>query len=332
MQKLVCKTLLAKILLTLSLLAMPFVALTNVAQADDYPTGPVTVVVPLAPGGVSDLVGRTITPPMQKAFGKPMLIENRPGGGGAIGASSVARSAPDGQTLLFALSPVLALPEMDRLNGQKPSYELSELVPLARLTADPFVILVRPDSPFKTMKDVVDEARRRPGAVSFSSSGTRGSIHFAVALVEKAAKVNFLHVPYRGGGPAVTALLSKDVDFTLAAPSVALEFVQSGQLRAIARSGGEPLARYVGLTSFKEQGIDAEYLLWSALYAPAATPKAVQEKIKSTLRAIYADNDFRSNAAKAGLDLSMLEGDALKSFHDKEVVTTNEVVHLLGKI
>lgn len=319
MQKLVC-------------MALSLMVMMGAAVADDYPSGPVTVVVPLAPGGVADLVGRTISVPMQKALGKPIVIENRPGGGGAMGASGVSRSAPDGQTLLLALSPVLALPEMDRLNGQKPSYELSELVPLARLTADPFVILVRPDSPFKSMADVVEEAKRRPDAVSFSSSGTRGSIHFAVALVERAAKVKFLHVPYRGGGPAVTALLSKDVDFTLAAPSVALEFVQSGQLRAIARSGGDPLPRYAGLTSFKEQGIDAEYLLWSALYAPAATPKAVQDKLRTTLRTIFADEEFRSNAAKAGLDLSMLQGDALKSFHDKEVVTTNEVVHLLGKI
>ncbi len=317
---------------TLICMALSMMLLTGYASADDYPTGPVTIVVPLAPGGVADLVGRTVSVPMQKVLGKPMLIENRPGGGGAIGASGVARSAPDGQTLLLALSPVLALPEMDRLNGQKPSYELADLVPLARLTADPFVVLVRPDSPFKTFADVVEEARRKPNAVSFASSGTRGSIHFAIALVERAAKINFLHVPYRGGGPAVTALLSKDVDFTLAAPSVGAEFVKSGQLRAIARSGGAPLPRYPGLLSFKEQGIDAEYLLWSALYAPAATPKAVQEKLKATLRTIFADEEFQKNAAKAGLDLSMLQGDELKAFHDKEVVTTNEVVQLLGKI
>ena len=316
----------------LACMALSMMLLMGSAVADDYPSGPVTVVVPLAPGGVADLVGRTISNPMQKVLGKPILIENRPGGGGAMGASGVSRSAPDGQTLLLALSPVLALPEMDRLNGQKASYELSDLVPLARLTADPFVVLVRPDSPFKSMADVVEEAKRRPSAVSFSSSGTRGSIHFAMALVERAANVNFLHVPYRGGGPAVTALLTKDVDFTLAAPSVASEFVQSGQLRAIARSGGDPLPRYAGLTSFKEQGIDAEYLLWSALYAPAATPKAVQDKLRATLRTIFADEEFRKNASKAGLDLSMLQGDELKSFHDKEVVTTNEVVHLLGKI
>jgi tripartite-type tricarboxylate transporter receptor subunit TctC len=316
----------------LACMALSMMLLMGSAVADDYPSGPVTVVVPLAPGGVADLVGRTISVPMQKVLGKPIVIENRPGGGGAMGASGVSRSTPDGQTLLLALSPVLALPEMDRLNGQKPSYELSELAPLARLTADPFIVLVRPDSPFKSMADVVEEAKRRPNAVSFASSGTRGSIHFAVALVERAANVKFLHVPYRGGGPAVTALLTKDVDFTLAAPSVASEFVQSGQLRAIARSGGDALPRYPGLTSFKEQGVDAEYLLWSALYAPAATPKAVQDKLRTTLRTIFADEDFRKNAAKAGLDLSMLQGDELKAFHDKEVVTTNEVVHLLGKI
>ena len=318
MQKLIC--------IALSML------LTGYALADDYPSNPVTIVVPLAPGGVADLVGRTISVPMQKALGKPMIVENRPGGGGSVGASGIARSAPDGQTLLLALSPVIALPEMDRLNGQKPSYELSDLVPIARLTADPFVVLVRPDSPFKTFADVVEEARRRPNSVSFASSGTRGSIHIAMALAERAADVKFLHVPYRGGGPAVTALLSKDVDFTLAAPSVGAEFVRSGQLRAIARSGGQPLSRYPGLTSFKDQGIDAEYLLWSALYAPVRTPKNVQEKLRATLRAIFADEDFQKNAAKSGLDVSMLEGDELAAFHEKEVVTTNEVVHLLGKI
>ncbi len=302
------------------------------AFAQDYPTKPVTIIVPLAPGGLADLVGRNITQPMQQALGKPVLIENRPGAGGGLGASAVSRSEPDGHTLLLALSPVLALPEMDRVNGQKPSYELSDLSPIARLTADPFVVLVRPDSPFKTFADVVAAAKQKPDGVSYASSGTRGSIHFAIALVERAANVSFVHVPYRGGGPAVAALLSKDVDFTLAAPSVALEFVRSGQLRPIARSGGEPLANYPGLTSFKEQGIDAEYLLWSALYAPAATPKEIQEKLRTTLRNIFADDAFRKNAAKVGLDLSMLQGKELEKFQADELAVTNEIVRRLGKL
>lgn len=307
-------------------------SLIGSANASDYPSKPVNIIVPLAPGGVADLVGRTISQPLQQALGKPVVIDNRPGGGGSIGAAAVARSEPDGHTLLLALAPVISLPEMDRLNGQKPSYELSDLVPLARLTADPFVVLVRPDSPFKSFADVVEAARQKPGSVSFASSGTRGTIHFAMALVERAANVSFLHVPYRGGGPAVAALLSKDVDFTLAAPSVALEFVRAGQLRPIARSGGASLENYPGLTSFKEQGIDAEYLLWSALYAPAATPEPIQEKLRSTLRSIFSDDGFQKNAAKSGLDLNMLQGSDLTNFHAKEIAVTNEIVHRLGKL
>jgi tripartite-type tricarboxylate transporter receptor subunit TctC len=300
--------------------------------AEEYPSKPLTLIVPLAPGGVADLVGRIISQPLQQALGKPVLIDNRPGAGGGIGASAVARSDPDGHTLLLALSPVIALPEMDRLNGQKPSYELSDLVPIARLTADPFVVLVRPDSPYKRFADVVEAARAKPNSISFASSGTRGSIHFAIALVERAANVSFLHVPYRGGGPAVSALLTKDVDFTLAAPSVALEFVRSGQLRPIARSGGGTLPNYPGLSSFKEQGIDADYLLWSALYAPAATPASVLDKLRTTLRDIFADDTFQKNAAKSGLDLSMLQGKELAIFHDQEVKMANDIVHRLGKL
>lgn len=302
------------------------------AQADDFPTKPITVVVPLAPGGVADMVARLIMQPMQQVLGKPILIDNRPGAGGGIGASAVARSEPDGYTLLLALAPVIALPEMDRISGQKPSYELSDLTPLARLTADPFVVLVRPDSPFKTFADVVEAAKRKPNSISFASSGTRGTIHFTLALVERATGASFLHVPYRGGGPAVAALLSKDVDFTLAAPSVALEFVRSGQLRPIARSGGTPLANYPGLTSFREQGVDAEYLLWSALYAPAATPEPVKQKLRTTLQTIFADPEFRKNAAKAGLDLNMLQGAELTKFHDAELATANDIVRRLGKL
>ncbi|MBN9080905.1 MAG: hypothetical protein BGP04_21760 [Rhizobiales bacterium 62-17] len=303
------------------------------ATASDYPTQQITMIVPLAPGGLADIVARAIQTPLQVALGKPVIIENRPGGGGAVGAVAVARSKPDGHTLLLALSPTIALPEMDRLDGKKPSYELSELTPIARLTAEPFVVLVRPDAPRKSFTEVVADAHKRPNAISFASSGTRGSIHFAVALAAHAAKVDFLHVPYRGGGPAVTALLSKDVDFTLAAPSVAAQFVDGGQLRAIARSGGdEPLKLYPKLTSFKEQGVDASYTLWSALYAPAATPADVQEKLKTTLRAIYADPAFQKAADGAGLDLKMLQGTDLKAFHDSEEVATNKLIHIIGKI
>lgn len=302
------------------------------ASASDYPTQQITMIVPLAPGGLADLVARAIQTPLQSALGKPVIIENRPGGGGAVGAVAVARSKPDGHTLLLALSPTIALPEMDRLDGKKPSYELPELTPIARLTAEPFVVLVRPDAPWKSFAEVVEDARKRPNAITFASSGTRGSIHFAVALAAHAANVNFLHVPYRGGGPAVSALLSKDVDFTLAAPSVAAQFVDGGQLRAIARSGGEPLKLYPKLTSFKEQGVDAEYTLWSALYAPAATPADVQEKLKATLRTIYADPAFQKAADGAGLDPKMLQGADLKAFHDSEEIATNKLIHIIGKI
>lgn len=308
------------------------VSYATLGGAAEFPTRPVTMVVPLAPGGVADQVARLISAPLQAGLGQSVVVENRPGGGGGVGAAAVARGAPDGHTLLLALSPVIALPELDRVSGQKPSYELAELAPLARLTAEAFVVLVRPDSPWQTFADVVAEAKKRPGAVSFASSGSRGSIHLAMELVSRGTGATFLHVPYRGGGPAVTALLSKDVDFTMAAPSIAAQFVQSGQARAIGYSGLDKPKGFPNLTSFKEQGIDAEYLLWSGLYAPAATPPEIQEKIRAVVRRFMADPDFVRTADSAGLELKFLEGPALVEFQAKEAAEMAEVAKRLGKI
>ena len=312
-----------------AILALAFAAPVGAAE---YPTRPVTMIVPLAPGGVADQVARLVAAPLQAAFGQSVIVENRPGGGGGIGAAAVARSAPDGHTLLLALSPVIALPALDRVSGQKPAYELSELAPLARLTAEAFVVLVRPDAPYKSFADVVEDAKKRPGTISYASSGTRGSIHLAMELVGRATGANFIHVPYRGGGPAVTALLSKDVDFTMAAPSIAAQFVGSGQARAIGFSGQDRPKGFPDLSSFKDQGIDAQYVLWSALYAPAGTPPAVQEKIRDTLRGVMTSPEFIRAAEAAGLELRYLDGPAFAAFQAKEAAEMAAIAQRLGKI
>jgi tripartite-type tricarboxylate transporter receptor subunit TctC len=320
----------ARLGLALAMLLMGLEA--PAAIAADYPTRTVNLVVPLAPGGVADLVARLVATGLQKQLGKPVIVVNRPGGGGGIGAASVAHSSPDGHTLLLALSPVIAVPELDRVSGQSPQYELSELAPLARLTAEPFVVVVQPDAPWKTFAELVDDARKRPNEVSYASSGERGSIHFAMELVSRATGASFLHVPYRGGGPAVTALLSREVGFTMASPAVGVPFVSKGRLRAIAYSGGERPPNYPGLASFKEQGIEAEYLLWSGLYAPVKTPADVQARILGSLRAVFADPEFQTAALGAGLTLAYMDEAQFRTFQAREVEEIGGLAKRLGKI
>lgn len=300
-------------------------------HASNYPSKPIKLIIPYAVGGSTDQTGRLMAKSLSERLGQAVVVENRAGAGGTLGQDFVAKASADGYTLLFsAAGPLTVTPH----TYAKLSYDpVKSFEPIALVATQPLLLAVKPGLKADSVAELIAQAKANPGKLSYGSFGNGSAAHLAGEYFKTLAGVDMVHVPYRGGGPAVTALLSKDVDFTLAAPSVAAQFVDGGQLRAIARSGGdEPLKLYPKLTSFKEQGVDASYTLWSALYAPAATPADVQEKLKTTLRAIYADPAFQKAADGAGLDLKMLQGSDLKAFHESEEVATNKLIHIIGKI
>ena len=192
------------------------------AQAQDYPTKPVTMIVAFPPGGVAELVGRPLAASMEKSLGQPVILLNRPGAGGAVGTTVAAKAAPDGYTILMTLSSISIFPVSDPLEGKPAPYQISDFMPIALVTADPTVLVVRADSPYKTIQDFVAAAKANPGKINYSSSGVYGTLHVAMEMFAGAAGIELFHIPYQGGGPAVTALLGGQVQALASGPAAAI--------------------------------------------------------------------------------------------------------------
>jgi len=310
---------------SLALLAALAAAAPAVAQ-DAYPSRPVTIVVAFPPGGVADITARPTALAMEKALKQRVIIENKPGAAGATGNAYVAHSKPDGYTLLMALSSISVIPEAERLQGHKPPYELSQLAPIALISADPVVLVVRDDAQWRTVSDFVQDAKKRPGKITYSSSGIYGALHMPFTLLEHATGITLWHVPYNGGGPAMQALLGSQVDATAGGPATLIGQIKAKRLRPLASFGNKRLASLPDVPTLKELGIDAEYFIWAGLLAPAATPPAVQQTLRNAVRQAVQDPDFRTAMAKVETPISYLDAPEFRTFWDADAVKLAEAV------
>ena len=244
---------------------------------DAYPSKPIQIFVPFPPGGVADITARPLAHVMGRLVKQSVVVVNKPGAGGSVGAAQAARAAPDGYTLLLALSSISVLPVADRLQGRPPAYELDQFAPVALISADPTVLVVRADGPYKTLKDLVDAAKAKPGTINYGSSGVYGTLHVAMEIFAQAAGIKLFHIPYQGGGPAVAALLAGQIDALASGPAPAIGQIKAGKMRALAVWGDKRLAAMPDVPSMKELGYDATFYIWSGLFAPAATPQPVHD-------------------------------------------------------
>ena len=213
-----------------------------VAQAPAWPSRPITMIVPFPPGGLADIVGRPVAEALSRELGQSVVIENKAGAGGGIGMGQAARARPDGYTVLMALSSLTVLPEADGILGRAPMFALGDLRPIARFTADPTVLAVRADAPWKTVKDFIDDARKRPGAINYGSSGNYGTMHVPMEILAQEAGIKLTHVPFTGAGPAVVALLGGQIQAVSSGPATVLQHVKAGKLRVLGHWGSGSLA------------------------------------------------------------------------------------------
>jgi tripartite-type tricarboxylate transporter receptor subunit TctC len=308
------------------------IAATGGAVAQTYPTRPITMVVAFPPGGFADITARPLAIPLGRELGQTVVVENRGGAGGAVGNALVARAKPDGYTLLMALSSIAVIPEAERLAGRPVPYEMAQFTPIALIAAEPNVVLVRPEARWKTLADLIADAKARPGQISYSSSGLNGVIHLGVEIFSHAAQVKFLHAPYQGGGPSMNALLVGEVDFTSQSPSVALPQVTGGKVRPLATTGTERSAAFPDTPTLKELGMDAEYIPWAGLFAPANTPPAIIETVRAAVRKSVDDDGFRKAMAALGTPVRYLEGARFDSFVASETRRFADVVRRIGKL
>jgi tripartite-type tricarboxylate transporter receptor subunit TctC len=302
------------------------------ASQDAYPTHPITMVVAFPPGGVAELTGRPTAIAMEKVLKQRVIIENKPGAAGAVGNAFVANAKPDGYTLLMALSSISVIPEAERLQGHKPPYELSQFAPIALVSADPVVLVVRSEAPWKTVQEFIADAKKRPNKITYSSSGIYGALHMPFVMLEHATGTSLWHVPYNGGGPAVQALLGSQVDVTVGGPSVMIAQVKGGRLRPLANFGDKRLASMPDVPTLRESGIDAEYFIWCGLMAPAGTPPAIVQKLRDAVRQGVEDPDFKTAMAKVETPVSYLDAPDFRKFWDADAKKLAEAVKTIKPV
>lgn len=307
-------------------------AVFSAAAQDHYPSRPITLIVPFPPGGVADLTGRPTAQAMEKLLKQPVAIVNKAGAGGAIGMATVANAKPDGYTLLMALSSISIIPEADKLFGREPAYRSNQFVPIALISADPTVLVVRSQSPYKTLKELVADGKKQPNGLSFSSSGVYGTLHMAIEMFTHAAGLKMRHVPYTGAGPALTALLGGHVDLLASGPSVVTPQIKAGTLRPLAVWGAKRLPSLPDVPTFKELGYDIEFYIWSGLFAPAGTPVAIVTSLRDAAKKAVADPEFKLAMDKIETPIAYLDAPEFQKFWDKDAKRLADAVRNVGKI
>jgi tripartite-type tricarboxylate transporter receptor subunit TctC len=299
---------------------------------DTYPSRAITMIVPFPPGGVADIVGRPLAATMEKTLKQPIVVVNRTGAGGALGIREAARAAPDGYTVLMGLSSISIFPVSERVNGKQPSYEMKDFAPIALVTADPTVLVVRADSPYKTVKDFVDAAKANPGKINYSSSGVYGTLHVAMEIFANAAGIKLFHVPYGGGGPALTALLGGQVQALASGPAAAVGQIKGGKMRALATWSDKRLDMLPDLPTFKELGYEAEFYIWSGVFAPAATPAPILAKLREAVKTAASSSEFRSAMEKVSTPVSYLDAPEFAKYWERDAQRLAVAVEKIGKV
>jgi tripartite-type tricarboxylate transporter receptor subunit TctC len=301
------------------------------AVADDarYPDRPIAMVVTFAAGGSSDVLARAVADALSAELGQTVVVNNRPGAGGHIGAEAVAHAAPDGYTILFGTNGTLgigpALYKNLRYDAER------DLAPVGLLHKLPLLLIVNPSVPARTLAELIDYARHNPGTLTFASSGVGGVSHLAGELLKKRANINIVHVPYKGGGAAVTDLVSGRVSMMIETIPNALSLVRNGQMRAIGISTRERSALAVDIPSLAESGLpDFDVSAWTGLFVPSGTPPAVVERLNAATRKIVAEKDYVSRIQAMGTDVASSSPQAFGTFVADDVRRWTAVIRNAG--
>jgi len=313
--------------------ALPLIGAEAVGQPS-WPTRNLMMVVPFPPGGQADFAARPMAAALEKILGQPVVVENRAGGaGGSIGNAIVARAAPDGYTLLMALSSLAVLPEADRLSGREPAYEVSQLFPLARVLADPTLFAVPASAPWQSIHDFVEDAKKRPGQIPYGSSGPYGTLHVAMEMFASSANIKLLHVPFRGAGPALAGLLSATVEALASAPSVVKPQVDAGKLRVLANWGAKRIDSFPKVPTFKELGYaDVEFYIWAGIFTPKGVPEPVIARLREAVREAIKSPDVVSVFDAAGSPAAYQDAPEFADFVKVDSARLIAAVKKMGKL
>jgi tripartite-type tricarboxylate transporter receptor subunit TctC len=309
--------------------AMPHVARAQAA----WPSQNLRMIVPFPPGGQGDLAARPIAKAFERILGKPVVVDNRGGAGGALGNAAVARGANDGHTLLMTLSSLAVLPEADRIMGRTPQYEMTDLVPIARVLADPTLLAVNAETPWRTLAEFIENAQRVPGQIAYGSSGPYGTLHVSMEMFTTSAGIKLNHVPYRGAGPAMNDLIGGQIKALASAPGVLKPQVDAGKIRVLANFGAERVPAFPNVPTFRELGFgDVEFYIWGGLFVPRATPPEVVTILRNAMREAMADPETRRTFETAGSPPAYLDQPEFASFIEKDSARLIAAVRKIGRV
>jgi tripartite-type tricarboxylate transporter receptor subunit TctC len=295
-----------------------------VAAQQEYPVKPVRIVVPYPPGGSNDFLARLFAPKLTEILGPQFLVDNRGGGNTIIGNDAVAKSAPDGYTLLLAGSSQVTIPHLYR---NLPYDTINDFTPVAGIARSEFILTVHPSLPVSTVRELIDLAKKRPGQLDYASSSTGGATHLAAVLFEMLAGVKLQQVPYKGGGPAMIDLLGGHVQLAFANPASVIPLVKAGRLRAVAVTGEKRLETLPQVPTFAESGLPGLALRnWYAITAPAATPKPVIDKLASAVVKITAMPDVKAAITKQGLDSFYATSEQVDAIRRQDMATVGKII------
>ena len=304
----------------------------SVGALAQYPERTITMIVPFPPGGVADTVARPVAEALARELKQTVVIENKPGAGGGLGMGLAARAAPDGYTVLLALSSISVLPEADKLFDRKPAFTLNQFKPIARFTADPTVLVVRADAPWKTFDEFVADAKRKPGVFNYGSSGNYGTMHVPMEMLKSAAGFRMVHIPFTGAGPAVVALLGGQVDAIASGPATVAQHVRGGRLRALAHWGEQPLLSLPEVPSLTSLGVPVRFAQWSGLFVPAAAPDEVVQRLRAAAGKVAADPQVQQIIRTAGSPVLYLDAPQFQAYWDADAALMADVVRRIGKV
>ena len=301
------------------------------AAAPPFPAKPVRIIVPFAPGGPTDIVARTVGQQLTLALGQPVVVDNRPGAGGVVGADLAAKSAPDGYTLLLCSTGAMAI--NPGLLTSMPYDPVRDLAPITLVVTIPYLLLVNPAYPAQSVKELLALTRARPGQLNYGSAGTGTTSHLAMELFRSMAGIQVTHVPYKGSAPAATDLVGGQLQLLFDAPPSSLPFVRSGRLRALGISTLRRTPLLPDMPTIHEAGVPGyEVLTWSGICAPAGTPKAVVARLNEAIVQGVTSRETRDRFAAIGADVVANSSEEYRKFILAELAKWSRVIREAGVV
>jgi tripartite-type tricarboxylate transporter receptor subunit TctC len=293
------------------------------AQAQPYPDKPIKMIVPAPPGGQTDVLARFLGQKMQAALGQNIIIDNRAGAGGAIGARAAATAEPDGYTIFFGNTSTLAvIPAVSKNPGYDPN---KNYAPVASVSESYMILVVHPDFPAKTLQEFIAYAKANPGKLNFGNAGAGNVTHLTGEMLRFATGIEFVNVPHRGGAESITSLLGRQIDFVLESPVVLLPLIKEGKLRALAVTSAKRKAEIAEVPTMREGGADFVATLLTGVVAPAATPPAIVERLNAVVNDSLKSKDMQDRLATFGSEANIMSAPDFSAFISGETKKWSDV-------